>query len=74
MSNLFRLKEDLAMDNDNFGYRTSGGVAKAGTVFELLAEPTPKKKKYKLIPIETKFPYYLYLRENAFKRYFEEIF
>ena len=73
MSRFFRLKENISLDRVHYSQRFSGGVAKAETVFELLAEPTPKKKMYKLIPCETKFPYYLYLRENDFKRWFEEI-
>ena len=69
----YRLKEDLPMDNTWYHQRSSGGVAKAGTIFELLAEPTPKKKMYKLEPIGEKFPYHLNLRKNDFKRLFEEI-
>ena len=73
MNELFRLKEDLPMDCDWCGYRTGGGVAKAGTIFKLLREPTPEKKKYKLEPQNVKFPYYLYLRKNDFKRLFEKV-
>ena len=68
-----RLKEDLKMDNDHFGFRTGGGIAKAGTVFKVLAEPSPKKKKYKLEPLNVKFPYHLYLRKNDFLRLFEVV-
>ena len=72
MSKYFKLKEDLEMDNDWFGHRSGGGVAKAGMVFELISEPTPQKKKYKLLSCGVKFPYHLYLRKNDFKRLFEE--
>ena len=73
MSKLFRLKEDLEMSNDRFGVPSPGGIAKAGTVFELLGEPVAKKKLYKLMPYEAKFPYHLYLRKNDFNRLFEAI-
>ena len=70
---LYRLKEDLLLCNDHFGNKTNGGIAKAGMTFELLHTPSPKKKKYKLLSVGIKFPYYLYLRENDFQRYFEKI-
>lgn len=73
MNELFRLKEDLPMVNDYYGYTSGGGVAKAGTIFKLLREPTPEKKKYKLEPQGVKFSYYLYLRKNDFKRFFEQV-
>lgn len=73
MDELFRLKEDLSMCKDWYGHRTSGGVAKAGTIFKLLREPIPEKKMYKLEPQNVKFPYYLYLRKNDFKRLFERV-
>lgn len=42
-----------------------------GELFELIDLPDEKKKKYTLYPINAKFPYYLNLRENDFKRLFE---
>ena len=68
-----KLKEDLEMSNNHFGYSSSGGIAKAGTVFQVLSVPRPEKKKYKLQPVGVKFPYYLYLRENDFLRLFEKV-
>jgi hypothetical protein len=73
MSKIFKLKEDLPLDEDRFGVRRSAGIAKAGTMYELVAEPTPQKKKYKLTTIGEKYPYNLYLRKNDFKRWFEEV-
>ena len=73
MGKIFKLKEDLPLDEDHFGVRKSAGVAKAGTLYELVAEPTPQKKKFKLTIIGAKFPYNLYLRKNDFKRWFEEV-
>ena len=73
MARLFRLKEDLPLDEDHFGVRHSAGIAKAGTVYELVAEPSPKKKKFKLTTVGEKWPYNLYLRKNDFKRWFEEV-
>ena len=73
MQRLFRLKEDLPLDEDWFGVRKPAGVAKAGMLFELIREPTPEKKKYKLTTYGVKFPYDLYLRKNDFKRLFEEV-
>ena len=73
MGKIFKLKEDLPLDEDYFGIRKSAGVARAGTLYELVAEPTPQKKKYKLTVIGVKFPYNLYLRKNDFKRWFEEV-
>ena len=73
MARFFKLLEDLPLDEDWFGNRRSAGVAKAGTIYELVAEPTPHKKKYKLTTVNAKFPYNLYLRKNDFKRWFEEV-
>ena len=73
MSKIFKLKEDLPLDEDRFGVRRSAGIAKAGTIYELVAEPTPQKKKYKLTTIDEKYPYNLYLRKNDFRRWFEEV-
>lgn len=73
MNELFRLKEDLPLDEDWFGVRKPAGVAKAGTLFELVREPTPQKKKYKLKICGVKFPYDLYLRKNDFQRLFEKV-
>jgi hypothetical protein len=73
MAKIFKLKEDLPLDEDRFGVRRSAGIAKAGTIYELVAEPTPQKKKYKLTTIGEKYPYNLYLRKNDFKRWFEEV-
>lgn len=73
MGKIFRLKEDLPLDEDYLGARRSAGVAKAGTLYELIAEPTLQKKKYKLAIIGAKFPYNLYLRKNDFRRWFEEV-
>ena len=73
MGKLFRLKEDRQLYLDHFGSRKSAEVAKAGTLYELIAEPTPKKKKYKLTVVGEKYPYNLYLRKNDFKRLFEEV-
>ena len=73
MGKIFKLKEDLPLDEDYFGVCKSAGTAKAGTLYELIAEPIPQKKKFKLTAIGVKFPYNLYLRKNDFKRWFEEV-
>ena len=67
-----RLKEDIEMNNNYFGHLSGDGTAKAGTIFKILSGPIPEKKMYKLEPIEVKFPYYLYLRKNDFKRFCEK--
>ena len=73
MTKIFRLKEDLPMDEDRFGVRRSGGVSKAGTLYELIREPVPEKKMYKLTTLGEKWPHNLYLRKSEFKRLLEEI-
>ena len=73
MSKFYRLKEDLDLCQDHYGFCTPAGTAKAGTIYELVAEPTPQKKKYKLTIVGVKFPYNLYLRKNDFKRLFEKV-
>jgi hypothetical protein len=70
IGDVFILLEDLDMCNDNYGFRTGGGTAKSGQRFELLDLPDCKKKMYTLLSLDTKFTYYLYLRENDFKRLF----
>lgn len=70
IGDVYILLEDLDMCNDNYGFRTGGGTAKAGQRFELSGLPNCKKKKYTLLPLDVKFPYHLYLRENDFKRLF----
>lgn len=72
MAEFYRLKEDIDLCRDYYGQISGGGIAKAGTIFELIATPTPKKKKYKLEIQNVKFPYYLYVRENDFQRLFEK--
>lgn len=73
IGDVYKLKEDLEMANDNYGYQTGGGIAKAGQLFELIDLPDRKKKKYTLYPLDVKFPYHLYLRENDFERLFEKV-
>ena len=73
LGGVYKLKEVLIMENDRYGYRTSGGTAKVGQLFELIDLPDKKKKKYTLYPIDVKFPYHLYLRENDFERWFEKV-
>ena len=73
LNTIYRLKEDIIMSNDHYGYKTSGGVAKVGQLFKLTDLPDRKKKKYTLYPLNVKFPYNLYLRENDFERLFEKI-
>lgn len=73
MSKFYRLIKDLEMQNDFYGVRTGGGVAKAGQLFELYKEPSPEKKMYRLVPCGVKFPYTLQVRPNVFKKYFVEV-
>lgn len=71
LGGIYRLIEDTHMLNDTYGIKTGGSICKAGELFELIDLPDEKKKKYTLYPINAKFPYYLYLRENDFERLFE---
>lgn len=70
IGDIYILLEDLDMCNNNYGVITGGGTAKANQRFELLDLPDKKKKKYTLLSLDIKFPYYLYLRENDFERLF----
>lgn len=73
MGKIYRLTEDLELQNVFYDYRSGGGVAKAGQLFELVKEPSPEKKLYRLVTCEVKFPYTLQIRPNVFKRYFVEV-
>jgi hypothetical protein len=73
MGKFYRLTEDLEMQNDFYGVRTGGGVAKAGQLFELVKESSPEKKLYQLDACGVKFPYTLRVRPNVFKKYFTEV-
>ena len=73
MGKFYLLTEDLEMQNDFYGVRTGGGVAKAGQLFELVKEPSPEKKLYRLDACDVKFPYTLRVRPNVFKRCFVEV-
>ena len=70
LGGIYRLIEDMYMLNDIHGEKTDGGICKAGELFELIDLPDKNKKKYTLYPVNTKFPYHLYLRENDFERLF----
>ena len=69
MSELYILKEDLSTIYSN-GHQ---GTAKAGSIYELLEEPTPEYKRYILIKRETKFSEELHVRKSNFKKLFEKI-
>lgn len=73
MGKFYRLTEDLKMQNVFYDYRSGGGVAKAGQLFELVKEPSPVKKLYRLVPCGVKFPYTLQVRPNVFKKCFIEV-
>lgn len=69
---LYRCKEELLLENTWGGrYLGGGGTIKPDDKFVLIKTPTPKKKLYQLQSVE-KWPYVLQIRENDFKRYFEE--
>jgi hypothetical protein len=72
MSQIYRVKEPFGLSETWFGVDVpSKDQTKIGDLFELYAEPTPKKKLYRLTKINTKFSYTLQMRPNDFKRYFE---
>ena len=70
MSELYILKEDLSITDCSDGRQ---GTAKAGSVYELLKEPTPEYKRYILLERETKFIEELHVRRSTFKKSFEKI-
>ena len=70
MSELYILKEDLSITDCSDGRQ---GTAKAGSIYELLEEPTPEYKRYILIKRETKFSEELHVRKSNFKKLFEKI-
>ena len=72
MSQIYRVKEPFELSETWFDVNVpTKGQTKVGDLFELYAEPTPKKKLYRLVKINTKFPYVVQIRPNDFKRYFE---
>lgn len=72
MGKIYRVTEEFEMSETWFKVNTpTKEHAKVGDLFELYAEPTPKKKLYRLTKINTKFPYTIQVRPNDFKRYFE---
>lgn len=72
MRNIYRVKESFKMSEVWFKMNApTKEQTKVGDLFELYAEPTPKKKLYRLVKINTKFPYTLQVRPNDFKQYFE---
>ena len=71
---IYRVKEPFELSETWFGVDVpTKDQTKVGDLFELYAEPTAKKKLYRLVKINTKFPYTLQVRSNDFKRYFEVI-
>lgn len=69
---LYRCKEAIPLENTWSGqYLGGGGTIKPNDKFVLIKTPTPKKKLYQLQSVG-KYPYTLQIRENDFKRYFEE--
>ena len=72
MSKIYRVKEPFELSETWFGVDVpTKDQTKVGDLFELNKEPDTKKKLYRLTKINTKFPYVLQIRPNAFKRYFE---
>ena len=69
---IYRVTEEFKMFETWFKVnKPTKEQTKVGDLFELYAEPTPKKKLYRLTKINTKFPYTIQVRPNDFKRYFE---
>lgn len=72
MGKIYRVTEEFGMSETWFKVNAlTKEQAKVGDLFELYAEPTAKKKLYRLTKINTKFPYTIQVRPNDFKRYFE---
>lgn len=83
MGKIFELVEDMSFYIDSYGIDMGGhGTLATGSIFELVREPIPRKKFYKLKPIKClfnnkfdKFPddNFLYLRKRNFLKYFKEV-
>lgn len=70
---LYRCKEELLLENTwNGRYVGGGGTIKADDTFRLIGGPSPKKKLYTLMKVG-RWSYVLQIRENDFKRFFEEV-
>ena len=66
--------EDFPVSNDYFGTRYGHGTIKAGDVYEVIREPIPEKKSYKMQKI-SKFndEGFLYLRKSELNKYFKKV-
>lgn len=70
---IYKCKEDFDIARKFFEHTYGSGTCKEGWLFKVEQEPTPEKKKYKLIQVNTKFPIYLYLRKSELNNFFEKI-
>ena len=79
----YELIEDMPYYTDSYGRDVGNhGTLAKGSIFELVREPIPRKKFYKLKPVElfytNKFDRWdddnhLYLRKRSFIKYFKQI-
>ena len=64
--------EEFQTVNDWYGNKYGTGTVKVGDTYTIIKEPTPEKKKFKLIRT-TKFgDELLYLRKSELNKYFEK--
>ena len=70
---IYEVVEDIEVYHDYYGKSYGTGTVRKGWKFELLREPTPQKKYYKLLQIDTKYPQLLYLRKSQFNKYLTEV-
>ena len=70
---IYEVVEDIEVYHDNYGKNCGTGTVKKGWKFELLREPIPQKKYYKLLQIDTKYPQLLYLRKSEFNKYLTKV-
>lgn len=79
----YELVENMTYYSDFYGRDVGGhGTLAKGSIFELVREPIPRKKMYKLKPVKllytNKFDKwndgsYLYLRKRSFTKYFKKM-
>ena len=72
MNEIYKLNLDLKIRHESYGNILGYGTYHKGTLFKIVGEPRPEKKKYKLECLDDKYEHNpMYIRKSVLKQFFE---
>ena len=72
MNEIYKLNQDLKIHHELYGNILGYGTYYKGTLFKIVGEPKPEKKKYKLECLDNKYEHNpMYVRKSELKQFFE---